>query len=266
VPCDQNTRSCWADWPEMREHANTEVMARQVLNAELGIKLAQMEGIEWLAHLDADELLYSHDVPLQEYFAALPQETQQVTFLNYEAQVEQVDVVDFFREVTLFKRSPQCLPPDALIKGQELLRSASWSSERWFLYYTIGKSAVRLVPGVRPQGVHRFWVPNERNGSLTTCKPAVLHYINSGFGNFWNKYLTWGNFPDTWFGLTSIKSRIGTLHLEARDVVRTGDRELARDFYHRRFVASQPELVEQLIAIGAMERIPYVRHALLDGD
>jgi len=69
----------------------------------------------------------------------------------------------------------------------------------------------------------------------------VLHYACCGFDAFWTKYATLGRFADRWWGEHDIASAIGWFHLDARDVVMSGNREDARNFYRERCVLADPE-------------------------
>ena len=84
--CDEALRDSWSDWPQMRAFADREVMARQSLNAELALQLARADGMEWLVHLDADELL---DVGVDSLGAQIGHAGRsgalQLTFENLEA-------------------------------------------------------------------------------------------------------------------------------------------------------------------------------------
>lgn len=97
---------------------------------------SSLAGAEWLIHIDGDEAL-AFGNPAEadpasalgaagRFFADLPQELDQVVFLNHEAAPETDTAVDWFREVTLFKTNPAC-------GGSEP-----------FVAYSNGKSAVRL--------------------------------------------------------------------------------------------------------------------------
>lgn len=265
IACDAELRSSWADWPE-RALVDEQVMARQILNVELALQVARNAQIEWLVHLDADELLDCAERSIPEYLAGRDGAIDQVTFLNLEVIPETDDVLDMFREMTLFKRNPRTLPDPA--QQRELLARVPQLRDRWFFYYTIGKSAVRVRPGARPDGVHRF---RHVNGALRTeivDAPRILHYMNAGFENFWRRYQTWGRFPDHWFGGELIRDRIGAFHLEARDAVATGDRELARRFYRERVVVSDPDAIAALLASSLCERVdgPARRLAQIAGE
>jgi hypothetical protein len=64
-----------------------------------------------------------------------------------------------------------------------------------------------------------------------------------------------GAFPDRWFGKTDIKAATGSsLHLEARDVVATGDLARARAFYRQRIAIEDGARAEALIRDGLLTR------------
>jgi hypothetical protein len=264
VPCDEALRACWLAWPELAGFVGTDVMARQLLNAEVALQLARAAGLAWLAHLDADELLDDCEDIGVFLAGAAASGAEQVVFQNLEAVPEVLDPVDVFRDVTLFKRNPTALPGGRLDEAQAQLARRAGFPERVFLYYRNGKAAVRLLPGILPSGCHLF---RRREGHLetrTVATPRVLHYANAGFAGFWHRYSMWGDFPDRWLGRTSIRASLGDFHLEARDVVRAGDRDAARAFYRERVVLGDPALVDALVDGGVCERItPAGRHTIL---
>jgi glycosyl transferase family 2 len=265
--CDEELRACWADWPEMRRFVDTEVMARQSLNAELALQLARSDGFDWLLHLDADELLDVGDAPIGEHLARFAAAgVEQVTFSNCEVVPETDEVEDLFAEMTLFKRNRRMLPDGVLGPGHRALmaRIPQLPAELFF-YYNNGKSAVRVAPGVRPAGPHHFALADGSNRAEITNTPRILHYMNAGFENFWRRYQTWGRFPDTWFGQVPIRDLIGDFHLAARDIVAIGDRTAARQFYRERVVLADPALISALIAEGLCERIEAPARLLSSG-
>ncbi|MEO8548339.1 MAG: glycosyltransferase family 2 protein [Kofleriaceae bacterium] len=254
IACDADVRASWMEWPDPSE-IDVQVMVRQILNAELALQIARSQRIEWLVHLDGDELLdYPRDVST--FFAALDPKIQQVTFANLEVLPERADVADMFLELTLFKRHPRDLPGGRFSAAQaNVVAECRHAPNRWFYYYTIGKSAVRVAPGVVPHGVHFFRDAAGRTEGARVQSPRVLHYMNAGFENFWRRYQTWGRFPDYWLGGERIVDRIGDFHVLARDVVAQGDRDAARRFYEERVVMNDRALASRLIDAGVCERI-----------
>ena len=66
-----------------------------------GIQLAAADGIDWLLHIDTDELAYPGGAPefsLQRVLAAYPADVDTVVFPNYESLPERDDVQDPFTE------------------------------------------------------------------------------------------------------------------------------------------------------------------------
>jgi hypothetical protein len=161
---------------------NYELFVRQNLNLETAIATALAEGgIGWIAHIDTDELLYpagATDFSLRSLLAAVPANFDALIFPNYETAVERDDVEDPFTQVTLFKRNFDHVVREVYFgRYKEMTRS----NPNYFLTYGNGKAAARLVPGLRPNGAHRFhnYVRAPREGKATEA--AVLHYTYARF-------------------------------------------------------------------------------------
>ncbi|CAJ1434076.1 unnamed protein product [Effrenium voratum] len=81
-----------------------DVQSRQCLAMEAALEEAQRSGMDWLLHIDVDEaLLLPRHADARRFFAALPQDVEQVVFNNLEAVPESLEVKDWFEEVSLFK-------------------------------------------------------------------------------------------------------------------------------------------------------------------
>ena len=81
---------------------NHELFVLQSLNMEVGIALAERDGVDWLLHIDTDELMYPGGGPsysLQAVLAAQPAAVDTVVFPNYEAMPERDDVAAPFEQV-----------------------------------------------------------------------------------------------------------------------------------------------------------------------
>lgn len=239
------------------DSTDTEVMARQILNAAVVMDRARRDGCSWLLHIDIDELFWSPDQSLADHFGALEAEAFEiVTYRNLEAAPEADEIDDPMGEVTLFKVPPDRLPT----MPQAPLRQALQASPRFrqgiFNLYSNGKSAVRLDrPGLEPFGVHDFGRPHGGTTRATSARHFILHYACCGFQAFWDKYRRLGRFQDRWWGRYDIAAAIGPFHLQARDVVMNGDEAAARAFYRARVAIEDPVEAERLIAAGVLERI-----------
>ncbi len=258
---DAALRRRWEAAPMVAEGWNpgcidTEVMARQMLNAQVAMEMALEQGIDWLLHIDADELFYSFTESAPEHFRQLADRgVACVSYPNHEAVPERADVDDFFREVTLFKRNPTTRnDPGFTPRQSQLLRSVPQIPRKFFLFYGNGKSAARVSAAARVASVHDWQV--QAGQRLKAHKnPVILHYPVCGFRHFWDKYATLGRFDDRWFGTIDINRAIGSFHTESRDVVSGGDREAARRFYEERVVIGDRATIRELIDSGLFLRV-----------
>ena len=264
---DANLRERWRELPQYREQSaflDREVMARQVLNTELAMKMARADGFDWLLHIDADELFYSPFETAGAHFESLQNQAfETVQYMNYEAVPECDEIGDFFREVDLFKVPPHLnrrrVTPDLV----QTVRRTPQLHPNFFNFYASGKSAVRLsAAGMRPSGVHHFLGPDKRWEAGQSNRHFILHYACCGFDTFWTKYVTLGRFADHWWEKYDIAKLVGRFHLEARDIVATGGRDAAREFYRNRVSIQDHERINELLALGVLARFAHPRQIL----
>ncbi|KAG8372034.1 hypothetical protein BUALT_Bualt12G0024700 [Buddleja alternifolia] len=80
---------------------NYELFVKQTLNMETGIAMATEAGMDWIIHLDTDELIYpagNRDYSVQKLLSDVPEDVDLLIFLNYESVVERDDVKEPFSE------------------------------------------------------------------------------------------------------------------------------------------------------------------------
>ncbi|MBO0719201.1 MAG: glycosyltransferase family 2 protein [Blastocatellia bacterium] len=241
----------YAKFEYFHHYIDREAMARQILNCDVAIRLALERRIQWLLHIDADELFYSPDESVQDHFQALTEaNVRQVIYPNHEALPERAEIENPFLETTLFKLNRHWQTGGVYSREQiALIKSVPQLAERFFLFYTSGKAAAMVTEGLLPNGVHRF-----EGGSMVATQQVILHYPICGFEQFWSKYTALGRFADQWFGQVDIQS-VEPFHLEARDIVAAGDRDRAREFYMERVVLDDQQVINRLINAGALARI-----------
>ena len=257
--------------PYLYEFRKSEVSLRQELNVEIAIQLALKKNIDWLLHIDCDELFYPFQENVPAHFQSLSdRRIENVVYANYEGIPETMDIEDFFREVTLFKKNFDIFPKLSLSRQQtRVTKDIPQLPDRLFLFYADGKSAALISNKLLPDGVHRFLTKKPRRSSKSAgraigpliCKDAViLHYPSCGFNNFWRKYKTLGSFGDKWFNQIDIAESIGSFHQESRDMVSRNRKKEAREFYKRRVVIDKKS-VKLLIDSGVVCRIkePFTR-------
>ncbi len=269
IPRDNDLRQAWrglARWNDVGAHVEAEVMARQVLNAEHAMNVARTMGLDWLLHIDSDELFYVPDGDAAAHFASFGARPPDVAaYLNFEGVPETEGSGDFFRAVTLFKMP---LPDAPSPEAQALIARAGQRADTYFHFYGNGKSAVRLAaPGLLPDSVHSF----SRRGDYPIAwlrGPFILHYACCDFAAFWQKYVTLGRFADKWWGQVDIAQAVGPFHLQARDAVMdavaSNDIERARRFYRERLMIADPALIPEMTRHSLLQRIDAPRKILLE--
>ncbi|ETW06794.1 hypothetical protein H310_02947 [Aphanomyces invadans] len=264
-----------------------EVHARQQLNCELAMtscltwnEIARTDAsrtpLEWLVHLDLDELLYypsNHDDDrndgLHMFFASASPSIHQFTFVNHEAIPTTANVSNYFVEVSHFKVNHLVAPFTSAAQACMNRWRDRTTHRQYMLAYDNGKSAVRIRRGVLPSSVHS-WQPHPSLATVTnfpdprrmnmattishTTSPWILHYPSCGYDWFKEKYRTLGRFPDAWFqGKLPIQP---CFHTTARDVwatcVETHDEKAMRTLYHEQVMLDDPDGLEAQIDAGVV--------------
>jgi hypothetical protein len=183
----------------------TQTLLRQEAGATAAVEECVRRGIEWLLHLDSDELFVAHDVDVWEQDDSIGQ----VIFVNHEA-CPKWTADNPFREIRHFKRN----------------------GKTPFLLYQGGKAAVRCAPGVRADGPHRF--ANHAGAVVVSKSGCILHYACCSFEAWFKKYRHLGVFSN-WYGDNFRCPITLDFHLESREVVQgfveNGDIEACRSYF-----------------------------------
>ena len=237
--------------PEKPVASPEELTARQLCNVKVALDMARREGIAWLLHIDADELFHPPKLDARAHFVAM--EALGVGYAiydNHEALCERVEYDDPFREITLFRKNPRAIDPDALAAVDPYFAARGG----YFLAYANGKAAVRTVPGSAPAGVHGFHVPLQLGfGRVRLIEPAILHYPYTGFDGYWRKFQRLGRHPGD--VLLGRKWYPPLFELASCDVAQAGDVTKARRFYKRCVVPGDAKRIEEWTRAGVVARI-----------
>ncbi|CEM22552.1 unnamed protein product [Vitrella brassicaformis CCMP3155] len=261
---------CCDLFSRLKDIHHTEVVARQMLNASYAAVVASADGMDWLLHIDSDELFYTEEPSVKPHFQALTGNGyHQMTYANHEGVPTSIDCQDYFAAVSLFRTHPSHVP-----FTHEARRAMHWWVERlgrgqYFAFYDNGKSAARVVPGLRARDVHRWALPPSTGGSSPRWGstfadlralaagggpaatengegrggrpvydssfrdgPCILHFAVCGLSWLMDKYQRLGGFHDSWLGG---KLPIApSFHLDCRDVVARGDEQQIERFYRSR--------------------------------
>ncbi|CAK9183994.1 unnamed protein product [Ilex paraguariensis] len=157
---------------------NYELFVKQSLNMEMAIVIAQEAGMDWIIHLDTDELL--HPVGACEYsvrklLSDVPGD------VDMESSVEQDDIKEPFSEVSMFKKNYDHLPKETYFGNY---KEATRGNPNYFLTYGNGKAAARIQDHLRPNGAHRWHNYMKTPNTIQLDEAAVLHYTYPKFSDF----------------------------------------------------------------------------------
>lgn len=272
-------------WNLHGDYLTTDLIARQVLALEQAIQMSCDDEMDWILHIDIDELIYwppqSGGVSrvteniATDWFSRISPHVDALRFFNSEAAPENCELTgeacDYFQEISLFKMNPSTIGS----KFSFTLRK-NWPPGRvYFTAYQNGKSAVRCQRDIIPKGSHGFVrksVAGEVDSMLLSmdaqqiCEqavncppPQILHYPHASFALWKRKYNVLGVFPDVWCGQKKIPKE--SFHLQSRDVFSrfcsSGDPSAAseaRDLFLKHVVFSDRCMNTQLLEQGLLVR------------
>jgi len=251
---------------ELLQYMDQEVQARQTLNAELALRLSEMVNrnnsielgiglydneLNWLLHIDIDEIFYINDDNIDNHFNYLDSMgIHSMTYMNHEGVPEIYDTNDYFLSTTLFRRHHFSLPITSNIDSALSYWKNRTQYSQYFLVYDNGKSVVKLNVNAIPKDVHRWYSNNSDFNRKTAIAdprnlcvnellilnngPFILHYVTCGFRWLTDKYKILGNFPDYWFG--GLLQIAPSFHLKSRDVINKSD--MAKEYYKKEIMFS----------------------------
>ncbi|KAH7299236.1 hypothetical protein KP509_24G001800 [Ceratopteris richardii] len=231
---------------------NYELFVKQSLNMEMAIVMAREAQMDWIIHLDTDELLHpagAREYSLRRLLADVDESVDTVIFPNYESAIESDDIRDPFTEVSMFKKNYDHVAKETYFG---LYKEATRGNPNYFLTYGNGKSAARVQDHLRPNGAHRW------NNYMKTPKEikfedaAVLHYTYTKFSDLTSRRDRCGCKPTK----EDVK-RCFMLEFDraAFIIASTATEEEMRTWYKDRVVWTDKELTLKLIRRGLLTRI-----------
>ncbi|KAK4480090.1 hypothetical protein RD792_013147 [Penstemon davidsonii] len=178
-----NSRIWNETWLEafFNKPCNYELFVKETLNMETSIIMAREAEMDWIIHLDTDELMYpagSQEYSVRKLLSDVPGDVDTVVFPNYESSVERDDIKEPFSEVTMFKKNFDHLSKETYFG---YYNEASQGNPNYFLTYGNGKSAARVQDHLRPNGAHRWHNYLKNLNEIKFDEAAVLHYTYSKF-------------------------------------------------------------------------------------
>ncbi|XP_052171128.1 glycosyltransferase-like KOBITO 1 [Diospyros lotus] len=162
---------------------NYELFVKQSLNMEMAIVMARNSGVDWIIHLDTDELIHpagAREYSLRQLLLDVPGNVDMVVFPNYESSVERDDIKEPFTEVSMFKKNYDHLPKETYFG---MYKESTRGNPNYFLTYGNGKAAARIQDHLRPNGAHRWHNYMKTPNEIRLEEAAVLHYTYAKFSD-----------------------------------------------------------------------------------
>nr|XP_009785409.1 PREDICTED: uncharacterized protein LOC104233677 isoform X1 [Nicotiana sylvestris]XP_016450599.1 PREDICTED: glycosyltransferase-like At2g41451 isoform X1 [Nicotiana tabacum] len=240
---------------------NYELFVKQTLNMEMAIVMAREAGVDWIIHLDTDELLHpagTSEYSLRRLLADLPEDVDMVVFPNYESSVERDDVKEPFSEVSMFKKNYDHLPKETYFGNY---KEATRGNPNYFLTYGNGKSAARVQDHLRPNGAHRWHNYMKSPKEIKLDEAAVLHYTYPKFSDLTSRRDRCGCKPTK----EDVK-RCFMLEFDraAFIIASTVTEEEMLQWYREHVVWTDKTLIRKLIKKGILTRI-YTPMVIIQG-
>lgn len=128
-----------------------------------------------------NQLFYTSEASIRPHFDRLNElGVEQMTYANHEAVPSCEDVVDYFREVNLFRVNHLLLPLSRTVGNSTRFWRRRTSHGQYMLAYDNGKAAVRVLPGrIVPQSVHRWRTLKPEEKSLAAVQGSGLCGIDA---------------------------------------------------------------------------------------
>lgn len=231
---------------------NYELFVKQSLNMEMAIVMARDDGMDWIIHLDTDELLHpagAHEYSLRQLLSDIPGNVDMVIFPNYESSIERDDIKDPFSEISMFKKNYDHLPKETYFG---LYKEATRGNPNYFLTYGNGKSAARIQDHLRPNGAHRWHNYMKTPNEIKLEEAAVLHYTYSKFSDLTSRRNRCGCKPTK-----EDSKRCFMLEFDrtAFIVASTATEEEMRQWFHEHVLWHDKQLNLKLLRKGILTRI-----------
>ncbi|KAG5583549.1 hypothetical protein H5410_054176 [Solanum commersonii] len=240
---------------------NHELFVKQTLNMEMAIVMAREAGVDWIIHLDTDELMHpagTSEYSLRRLLADIPEDVDMVIFPNYESSVERDDVKEPFSEVSMFKKNYDHLTKEIYFGNY---KEATRGNPNYFLTYGNGKSAARVQDHLRPNGAHRWHNYMKSPKEIKLEEAAVLHYTYPKFSDLTSRRDRCGCKPTK----EDVK-RCFMLEFDraAFIIASTLTEEEMLHWYREHVVWTDKTLIQKLIKKGILTRI-YTPMAIVQG-
>jgi hypothetical protein len=162
-------------WAASELPDQSSIEARQVYNASLALEWARREGIDWIIHIDSDELVFTPGQNLKRHLKSVGENIDAITFPTLEALPKLKYGQHFFEEIHWFKSAKSPVPrAETIARVMGCRRALQYG---YFRGHTDGKTAVRVRPSIEGMGIH---LPTPLGGAefriIRSSEAFILHF------------------------------------------------------------------------------------------
>ncbi len=235
---------------------SSEVMVRQELNLHVALSLAVDLKIDWLLHIDLDELFYLNNHSLKSHLKYCKSNSYgSAVYVNYEAIAVKEESSQIYTATTYFKKNFFRRGAWTYSTEQKsFLNETEWLTEKYLNFYQNGKCGVFLNQDLVIKDVHMIIAKDSKNKLMTHKDPLILHFPCVTFKEYLKKYKRLGDFTDYWNGQPRAGKFIDTFHLESRDIVGRKKEEEVRRFYTEKMLFDSYQ-IRQLKEVGLLKEL-----------
>jgi hypothetical protein len=160
---------------------------KQMINADIALYRARQMGLDWVIHIDSDELLYARD-GIKTVLSRVSKDVDVVRFEILEAVPEEYEYENMFAQISLFRSCPRLYEGRLTLAKMLGCQKAFYQGE-YFRGHLASKTAVRTTASIKGMGVH--WPEKDENHTyklVTVREIKLLHFDGCGFQSWKSKW------------------------------------------------------------------------------
>lgn len=227
---------------------NDSIIIRQELNVKHAMVCAKQDRIDWLAHIDCDELIYPR-VPIKKYLQDYP--LDHIQFQILEAIPDKLHYDSIF-EPKLFRKRPSKLMKKI---ARRLCKNCIFFGQ-YFRAHTDSKAMIRLANEAIRIDLH-YAVEYDSGKMLPYTRDShiqLLHFDSIGVDSFKNKFV-WRGEPDDPCDHGNKRTHIADLLKKA---VNEGESSIIKTYKEIFFLSNYEKVILRLLGLTKKVRIHHL--------
>ena len=243
---------CTAEhWKRVGCNKTSDIEIRQTLNADLAFSLSKQSNIDWIAHIDVDELIYTEKQSIKSILSKLTNSS--VSFLSlppFEAIPKNIKTPNPFTEINTFKVLKHKNSIQETGEASEKLNSVLFLNE-YFRGHTGGKSFTKTNSAIKSLKIHKPQAYANETLKETSIENAMLLHFDCYDYKSW--FLKWERRYNGSAKFTGRENRNRQFN-KFKKHYETGNQEDLLNLYKKLHIISE-ETIEKLKRLGYAKSI-----------